>query len=196
MSTTIRLTRMGRKKHPFYRLIVSDSRNRRDGAYIANLGYYNPFGEPYEVKLHEDEIIAWLKKGATTSNTARALMRNEGVLLRYDLQRQGLEKAEIDAKVAEWKAESANRDQTKANAKAKVEAEAARKLKDEEKKAAEEAAAAEAKAKAEAEAEAKAKAAEEAAAAEAAEAEKPAAEEASEDAPKAEAEAETKSDEG
>lgn len=190
MSTTIRLTRMGRKKHPFYRLIVTDSRNRRDGAYIANLGYYNPFGEPYEVKLHDDEIIAWLKKGATTSNTARALMRNEGVLLRYDLQRQGVEKAEIDAKVAEWKSANDNRDQAKANAKAKATAEAARKIKEEEKKAAEEAAAAEAKAKAEAEAEAEA----EAKAAEAAEAEEPAAEEASEDAP--EAETETKSDEG
>ncbi|NTV04118.1 30S ribosomal protein S16, partial [bacterium] len=90
MSTTIRLTRMGRKQRPFYRLIVTDSRNRRDGAYLANLGFYNPFADPLEVKLHEQEIIAWLRKGATVSETARSLMRREGVLLRWELLRQGL----------------------------------------------------------------------------------------------------------
>lgn len=162
MSTTIRLTRMGRKKHPFYRLIVTDSRNRRDGAFIANLGYYNPFIEPLEVKLHEQEIIAWLKKGATTSSTAKSLMKREGVLYRWELERSGLAQNEIDAKVAAWKADYdgriENREQAKvaAAAKAKAEAIAA------EKKAAAEAAAAEAAEK---------KAAEEAAAAEAAEAE-------------------------
>ena len=46
LATTIRLTRMGKKKRPFYRLVVLDSRTRRDGAYLANLGYYNPFVEP------------------------------------------------------------------------------------------------------------------------------------------------------
>jgi len=142
---------MGRKKHPFYRLIVTDSRNRRDGAYIANLGYYNPFAEPYEAKLHDDEIIAWLKKGATTSDTARSLMKNEGVLLRYDLQRQGLDQAEIDTKVANWKIDSANRGDVRIKAKAQAEAETARKAKQElEKKVAAEAEAAAAAAAAEA----------------------------------------------
>ena len=46
VATTIRLTRMGRKKRPFYRMVVLDSRKRRDGAYLANLGYYNPFTDP------------------------------------------------------------------------------------------------------------------------------------------------------
>ena len=71
---------MGKKKRPFYRLVVLDSRKRRDGAYLANVGYYNPFVEPAEVKLHDEEIIAWLKKGATCSGTVRSLLRSQGVL--------------------------------------------------------------------------------------------------------------------
>ena len=85
MATTIRLTRMGKKKRPFYRLVVLDSRVRRDGAYLANLGHYNPFVEPAEVKLHADEIVAWLGKGATVSDSARSLLKREGVLYRFSL---------------------------------------------------------------------------------------------------------------
>ena len=165
MSTTIRLTRMGRKKRPFYRLVAVDHRKRRDGAYLANLGYYNPFCDPFDVQLHTDEIITWLGRGATVSDTARALLKGEGILYRYSLVKQGVEPAEIEARVATWKqgaeAGEAKRVQEKAARAAKLAAE---------KKAAEEAEAkakaeAEAAAKAAEEAEAAAKAAEEAAAA-------------------------------
>jgi len=172
VSTTIRLTRTGRKKRPFYRLILTDSRNRRDGRFLANLGYYNPFVEPLEVKLHEQEIIAWLAKGATVSSTARSLMRREGVLYRWELTRQGLPQNEIDAKVEAWKAdfdkriENKAREKAQSEAKKKAEEEAAAEA---ERKAAEEAAAAEA---------AEAAAAEAAEAAEAAAEETPEAEEA------------------
>lgn len=151
MSTTIRLTRMGRKQRPFYRLVVTDSRNRRDGAYLANLGYYNPFADPLEVSLHEQEIIAWLRKGATVSETARSLMRREGVLLRWELLRQGLSADEVEARVSAWKSDLDGRLGAKAQAKAeqdrKAKAEAAAKKAAEAaaaKQAAEEAAAAEA----------------------------------------------------
>ena len=103
MATTIRLTRMGKKKQPFYRLVVLDSRKRRDGAYLANLGYYNPFVEPHKVKLHEEEIIAWLKKGAQISETARSLLKAQGILYRYALVRQGLAAEEIESKVSQWR---------------------------------------------------------------------------------------------
>ncbi len=103
MATTIRLTRMGKKKQPFYRLVVLDSRKRRDGAYLANLGYYNPFVEPHKVKLHEEEIIAWLKKGARVSETARSLLKAQGVLYRYSLVQQGLAVEEIEDKVSQWR---------------------------------------------------------------------------------------------
>ncbi|MFN2370680.1 MAG: 30S ribosomal protein S16 [Candidatus Krumholzibacteriia bacterium] len=116
MATTIRLTRMGRKKRPFYRLVVLDSRKRRDGAYLANLGYYNPFAEPAEVDLHTDEIISWLGKGATLSETARSLLRAEGVLFKFSLVKQGLEQDAVEAKVAEWRQGAEGRKQGAADA--------------------------------------------------------------------------------
>lgn len=186
MSTTIRLTRMGRKKRPFYRLIVTDSRNRRDGAFLANLGYYNPFADPLEVKLHEEEIVAWLRKGATCSDTAKSLMQREGVLYRWALEREGVDKAEINVKVAAYKADATNRSENRV----KLKASAAIKAKADaiaEKKAAEDKAAAEKAA--EEKAAAAAVAAEEKAAADAA-----AAEEATE-VPVAEAEAEVVAEE-
>jgi len=168
VATTIRLTRMGRKKRPFYRLVAVDNRKRRDGAYLANLGYYNPFTDPFEVQLHTDEIISWLSKGATVSGTARALLKGEGVLYRYSLVRQGLEAGDIDARMAEWaKSAEANKEKRVAEREARA-AQAAAELKAKEE--------AELKAKEEAEAKAKAEAAA-AAAAEAAAAEAAAAEE-------------------
>lgn len=181
MSTTIRLTRMGRKKRPFYRLVVLDSRKRRDGAYLANLGYYNPFCDPHEVELHAPEIIDWLKKGATMSETARSLLRSEGVLYRFSLVKEGLEEGEIETRMAQWTADAQKKEENRV---ANIEAKKAAKAKAEaEALAAEEAAAkaeAEAAAKAKAEEEAAAKAAEEAAAAEAKAAEEAAAAEAAE----------------
>lgn len=179
MATTIRLTRMGRKKRPFYRMIVLDNRKRRDGAYLANLGFYNPFCEPHEVKLHEDEIISWLSKGATVSETAKSLLRSEGVLYRYSLVRQGLAAADIETRMTEWRASAeagqAQREQAAtAKAAAKKAAEEAELKAAAEAKAAEEAAvaaAAAAEVKAVAEAAAAEAAAEAAAAAAAAAAE-------------------------
>jgi len=166
---------MGRKKRPFYRMVVLDSRKRRDGAYLANLGFYNPFTEPHEVKLHDDDIIEWLKKGATVSDTARSLLRSEGVLFKYSLIREGLDEATIETKMTEWRANAeANVAKREASAAAKVavkkaaeEAEAKATAEAEAKAEAEVKAAAEAEEKAKAEAEAKvaeeAKAAEESA---------------------------------
>ena len=85
LATTIRLTRMGKKKRPFYRLVVVYSRKRRDGAYLANLGYYNPFVEPHEVDLHHDEILSWLAKGAEVRDTASSLLKREGILYHFSL---------------------------------------------------------------------------------------------------------------
>lgn len=155
MATTIRLTRMGRKKRPFYRLVAMDNRKRRDGAYLANLGYYNPFTDPFEVKLHTDEIIAWLGKGATVSGTARSLLRSEGVLFQFSLMKQGLDTTEIESRLAAWRESAkANREQKNAAKAAKAAAE----LKAKEEAEAQEKAEAEAKEKEAAEAKARAEA--------------------------------------
>lgn len=71
--TTIRLTRMGRKKAPFYRIAVTDSRKRRDGGWIELIGYYNPMGENKEVKFDEERLNYWLSVGATMSDRVKKI---------------------------------------------------------------------------------------------------------------------------
>ena len=79
MVVRIRLARHGRKKRPFYRLVVADSRTPRDGKFIEMIGTYNPLTDPAEVKVDEERAIYWLKVGAQPSDTARSLLRKVGV---------------------------------------------------------------------------------------------------------------------
>lgn len=84
MAVRIRLARHGKKKAPFYRLIVADSRSPRDGRFIEMLGTYNPMTDPAEVKVNEERAMHWLKEGALPSDTARALLRKVGVWDRFN----------------------------------------------------------------------------------------------------------------
>jgi small subunit ribosomal protein S16 len=167
LSTKIRLTRMGSMKRPHYRLVVVDSRNRRDGRYIENLGTYNPIPAKAELNLREDRILHWLGLGAETSGTAESLIRNEGIMEKFHLLKSGVSAEELEAKLAEWKSKQPQATATtlsraEKKAKKKTDAIAAKAAAE----AAEKAAAAKAaEEKAEAEKAAAAKAAEEAAAA-------------------------------
>ena len=80
MAVRIRLARMGSKKKPFYRLVAADSEAPRDGKFIEQLGYYDPMKDPAVIKVHEDKINFWLEKGARVSDSARALLRKQGLL--------------------------------------------------------------------------------------------------------------------
>jgi len=71
--TVIRLTRMGRKKRPFYRVVVTDSRKRRDGGWIESIGYYNPLKESREVKIDEERLNYWLSVGAQMSDRVKKI---------------------------------------------------------------------------------------------------------------------------
>lgn len=75
----IRLTRLGAHKKPFYRLIVADSRARRDGPFIEILGTYDPLKEPSEIKIDLEKAKYWLQKGAQATDTAKKLMQRAGV---------------------------------------------------------------------------------------------------------------------
>jgi small subunit ribosomal protein S16 len=66
--TTVRLTRMGRKKKPFYRVVVTDSRKRRDSGWIESIGYYNPLSDPVVVKVDMDRLNYWKSVGAKVSD--------------------------------------------------------------------------------------------------------------------------------
>lgn len=79
MAVRIRLRRMGAKKRPFYRLVVADSRSGRDGRVIEWLGEYDPVAEPTHVKVDTEKALAWIKKGAQPSDTARRLLKLAGV---------------------------------------------------------------------------------------------------------------------
>ncbi len=79
MPVRIRLMRFGRKKRPFYRVVVADSRAPRDGKYIDKLGYYDPLKEPYELKIDEEKVRLWLSRGAEPTETVRALLRRAGI---------------------------------------------------------------------------------------------------------------------
>ena len=68
MATVVRLTRMGRKKAPFYRIVVTDSRKRRDSGWIESIGYYNPMGEPEVIKFDAERLQYWKSVGAKLSD--------------------------------------------------------------------------------------------------------------------------------
>lgn len=76
----IRLRRMGKKKAPFYRIVVADSRAPRDGAFIEEIGYYNPLTDPAEIKVDNEKAADWIKKGAQPTDTVRALLKKSGAI--------------------------------------------------------------------------------------------------------------------
>ena len=76
----IRLRRMGAKKAPYYRIVVSDSRSPRDGRFIEEIGTYNPLTEPATVTVDVEKAQTWIKNGAQPTDTVRSLLKNAGVL--------------------------------------------------------------------------------------------------------------------
>lgn len=68
------------KKRPFYRIVVADSRSPRDGRFIEEIGYYNPLSDPVEVKIDGEKAQDWLNKGAQPTDTARALLKKNGIM--------------------------------------------------------------------------------------------------------------------
>jgi small subunit ribosomal protein S16 len=75
MSTTIRLTRIGKKHQPLYRVVVKTTRDKRDGKYIEELGFYNPNTNPATVTLKNERIDYWLKQGSLVSETVKNLLK-------------------------------------------------------------------------------------------------------------------------
>lgn len=74
---TIRLSRKGAKKRPFYHIVVTDSRNRRDGRYIEKVGFFNPLasGQAEELRIDHERVNYWISQGAKTSERVAALLK-------------------------------------------------------------------------------------------------------------------------
>jgi small subunit ribosomal protein S16 len=146
------LQRHGRKQLPYYHIVVADSRARRDGRIIEDLGRYSPTEQPAMIKVNHARAVHWLNSGAQPSDTVRSILKKDGVMLRMHLMRWGKTEEEIETAVAEFKANKAGKP-TSSTAESR-----ARLKKEEEQVAKAEAAAAEAARKAAAEAAAKAEA--------------------------------------
>ncbi len=80
MAVKIRLKRIGAKKHPFYRVVVADSRYPRDGRFIEEIGTYNPLSEPSEIRIDPEKALQWIKNGAQPTDTVRRLLKKNGIL--------------------------------------------------------------------------------------------------------------------
>ena len=80
MAVKIRLRRMGKKKTPFYRIVVADSRSPRDGRCIAEIGTYDPNTEPSSFKLDEELAKKWLANGAQPTEVVNKIFKNAGII--------------------------------------------------------------------------------------------------------------------
>ena len=136
MATKIRLKRIGRRNRPFYRLVIMDSRKRRDGAAIEQVGWYNPIAKDDLYSLKEDRILHWLKEGAQPTDTVHDILRTSGLAFKWHLIQQGLSDADIEKEMKKWLLE---REDVLARRKQRAEAKAAKKKETSKKKSVEEA---------------------------------------------------------
>lgn len=83
MAVKLRLMRMGAKKRPFYRIVATDSRSRRDGEYLELIGSYNPINSEKDVKINEEVALKWLNNGAIPSDTVRSLFKDAGIMKKF-----------------------------------------------------------------------------------------------------------------
>ena len=80
MAVKIRLARHGATKKPYYRIVVTDSDNKRDGRFLENVGTYDPKATPAKVTLKAERVRYWIGKGATPTDTVRSFLKKEGLI--------------------------------------------------------------------------------------------------------------------
>ena len=106
MPTKIRLQRRGRKKRPFFHIVIADGRAPRDGRYIEKIGTYDPLPQPADIDINFDRTLEWLQKGAQPTATVRAILSYKGILYKNHLQKGvakgALTQEQADAKFEAW----------------------------------------------------------------------------------------------
>ena len=109
MAVKIRLQRHGKKNFAFFHIVVADTRAKRDGRFIEQIGSYNPNTNPATIKLNFDRALAWVKVGAEPTLVCRRILSYEGVLLRHHLDggvaKGALTQEAADQKWNDWKAQ-------------------------------------------------------------------------------------------
>ncbi len=102
MPVKMRLQRYGKKRSPYFHIVIADGRAPRDGKYIEKIGMYNPTKNPAEINIDFDAALSWLQKGAQPTDTVRAILSYKGVLYKYHLMK-GVQKGAFDEAQAEVK---------------------------------------------------------------------------------------------
>jgi len=109
MPVKIRLSKKGRKKLPYYHIVVADSRAPRDGKFVERIGLYNPQTNPATIELNFDRALDWLQKGAQPTDTCRAILSDKGVLMKKHLLEGAIKGAfnqeEAETRFQKWKSE-------------------------------------------------------------------------------------------
>ncbi|MBN1397137.1 MAG: 30S ribosomal protein S16 [Bacteroidetes bacterium] len=111
------MRREGKKKHPIYKLVAADSRSPRNGGYLEALGQYDPHRNPVTLKLKEQRIEHWLRKGAQPTDTVRSLLRRNGFWLQWTLTRQGKDEATVKSVMERWQMLQADKPKREADRK-------------------------------------------------------------------------------
>ena len=124
MSAVIRLTRFGKRNHPIYRVVVTDSRKARDGQFIEQVGFYDPNITNPDIRFETDKVMKWLNVGAQPSDTVASLLRKQGILDLFHAQKAG---RDILGKAPVARAPKAKKAQLGDKAKARIAAEKAAK---------------------------------------------------------------------
>jgi small subunit ribosomal protein S16 len=113
MATKIRLQRHGKKGKPFFHIVASDSRAKRDGRFIEKLGTYNPNTNPATIDLNFDETLKWVQTGAEMTDTARAILSYKGILYKNHLikgiAKGALTEEQVEERFAKWLDEKAGK---------------------------------------------------------------------------------------
>jgi small subunit ribosomal protein S16 len=123
MAVKMRLRREGKKKQPFYRVVVADIRSPRDGRFIEDIGYYQPLHQPSTIQIDRDRALYWLRNGAQPSDPVLRLLRIEGIWEEFRPGDPGKDRSEKHAKRA---AEAARREEEARKAAAQAEEERAK----------------------------------------------------------------------
>ena len=97
MAVTLRMKRMGSHKRPFYRVVAADSRYQRDGRFLEILGYYDPMKTPYAFVVDREKVLTWLRNGAGMSETVESLLRKQGIVQAFHLEKVKPSSSSADA---------------------------------------------------------------------------------------------------
>lgn len=104
MATIFRLQRGGRKNRSYFRIMVADSAQKRDGRFLEEVGTYDPLSVPADIKLKEESILEWLAKGAIPSDTVKSIFRRYGIIAKRGAVVEGKDPSTVGTTVIPEKA--------------------------------------------------------------------------------------------